>query len=508
MPEQEQAVERLTNFKKAVKQMIAVTEDAYKRSDRKGGPITHRPYTKEEIKRIIAFGTSSERAELSEHFFRTNGFYKRIILHYATFLTYAWLLIPKVKSRKKTKENKINSTKNSATYYEAADFCSSFQIEGKCKLFAKEVLVKGGYYGLIHDNGEYVAIQNLPFDYCRSRFKNEQDVDIVEFNVAFFDTIREEQLRKEIIKTYPKFISKAYYEYKNKGKEKWIFLPADLGIYFCFFEEIPFFLDLIPLLDDLEDYKEIDKKRNLLALKRILVQEVKTDGLKLVFEPEEAAEMHEGAVEMLNNNQDVDVLTTYNDTELLDLSGNENGTEIQAVLDLIFEAAGVSKEIFSSKTEAGLKVSLQNDLSIMSILGDVFGHFFTVLVNNKFSTKTLGFKLSILPVSEYNKEEYTSKAKDLAAFGYSFLTPVAGIGMDQLTLTDLKDLENELLDFENVLKPLQSAYTQSGKTNAISAAASKTANSSTSTSSSSSSSSDTKTETTSNKSNSAGGGEK
>lgn len=502
MQDEIDVVERLTNFKKAVKQMIAVTEDAYKKSDKKGGVITHRPYSKEEIKRIIECGSPVEKAELSEFFFRNNSFYKRIILHYATFLTYAWLLVPQVKIRKKGKENKLNSTKNSATYWTAADFCSSFQIERKCKLFAKEVFVKGGYYGLIHDGGEYVAIQDLPFEFCRSRFKNEQDIDMVEFNVAFFDTIREENIRKEILKTYPKFISKAYYDYKNKRKDKWIFLPSELGIYFCFFEEIPFFLDLIPLLDDLEDYKDIDKKRNLLALKRILVQQVKTDGLKLVFEPEEAAEMHEGAVEMLNNNQDVDVLTTYNDTELLDLSGDENGTEIQAVLDLIFQAGGVAKEIFFPKTEAGLKVSLQNSLSIMSILGDMFSHFFTVLINNKFGSKTLGFKLSILPISEYNKEEYTSKAKDLAAFGYSFLTPVAGFGLNQVELTDLKELENELLDFENVLKPLQSAYTQSGKTNAITAAASKSA------SSSSSSSEEKSSETTSNKSNSTGGGEK
>ena len=40
----------------------------------------------------------------------------------------------------------------------------------------------------------------------------------------------------------------------------------------------------------------------------------------------------------------------------------------------------------------------------------------------------------------------------------------------------MKDLENELLNLDEVLKPLQSAYTQSGKTNAITAAATKAAN--------------------------------
>lgn len=120
-------------------------------------------------------------------------------------------------------------------------------------------MVKGAYYGLIHEDGDFVAIQDLPFDYCRSRFKNSHDVDIVEFNMAFFDTIRDEALRKEILETYPKVVQKGYYNYKHKGKDRWIFLPAEMGIYFCYFDERPFFLDLIPLLDDLDDYKDIDK---------------------------------------------------------------------------------------------------------------------------------------------------------------------------------------------------------------------------------------------------------
>jgi len=87
--------------------------------------------------------------------------------------------------------------------------------------------------------------------------------------MRFFDTIRDEELRKEILKTYPAVVQKGYRAFKN-GKSPWIFLPAEIGIYFCFFEERPFFLDLIPLLDDLEDYKQIDKDRNLQGLKRII----------------------------------------------------------------------------------------------------------------------------------------------------------------------------------------------------------------------------------------------
>jgi len=89
--------------------------------------------------------------------------------------------------------------------------------------------------------------------------------------MRFFDTIREESLRKQILKTYPKCVQKGYAKWHGgKTDDPWIFLPAELGIYFTLFDESPFFLDLIPLIDDLEDYKVIDKERKQLALKRII----------------------------------------------------------------------------------------------------------------------------------------------------------------------------------------------------------------------------------------------
>lgn len=457
--------------------MIATSKAAYEKSDSKFIRGRRNYFTKEEINRIVTDGNPVERAALSEFFFKTNGIYKRIILHYATFLTYSWILVPYLKN--KTKDPSYKDKKIGSRYYDAADFCTTFQIDRKCAVFATEILVKGGYYGLIHDTGNKLVIQDLPFDYCRSRFKNAEDIDIVEFNVAFFDTIRDDNLRKEIISTYPKVVQKAYRDYKFRDKNKWFFLPAEMGIYFNFFEERPFFLDLIPLLDELEDYKTIDKKRNLQALKKIIVQEIPHDGMKLVFEPDEAEIMHEGSVDMLSDNDEADVLTTYAKVSMLDMNDkSDDRTQIEDIQNLIYSSAGLSKELFFATTAAGLEYCLNNDLAMVMILGQKFAHFFTTLLNYKFEDKKIKFKLLILPISYYNCKDYTSRAKDLAAFGYSFLTPILSTGIDQTNLAALKELENELLNLDEVLKPLQSAYTQSGKTpssatNAITAEASK-----------------------------------
>ena len=100
---------------------------------------------------------------------------------------------------------------------------------------------------------------------------------------------------------------------------------------------------------------------------------------------------------------------------------------------------------------------------MMMILGQRFAHFFTSMLNYKYENKYTTFKLIILPISYYNADEYQSRQKELAAFGYSFLIPILASGLDQTTLAPLKELENDVLELDEVLKPLQSAYTQSGK---------------------------------------------
>lgn len=454
--------QKITEFKKAFKEMIATSDAAYQGDNSFSSKnIIARHYDKDEIYRIVSSGNAIEQANLSEFFFATNGLYKRIILHYATFLTYSWVLVPYVKGYGKLK---ISEPKVSKTYFDAADFCTTFQIDRKCALFARDIFVKGAYYGLVIESGDNVVILDLPFDYCRSRYKNEQDIDIIEFNLEFFKKIKDEELRDRILNSYPKVVQKAWRKYFYNNGPKWLFIPPELGIYFCFFEERPFFLDLIPLLVDLDDYKVLDKERNAQALKRILVQEVPHDGLKLVFEPQEAEMMHDGAINMLANNKDTDVITSYAKVSLLDMSSKDDEkTDITKVQDLIYSSAGMSKELFFATTEAGINYSVNNDLALVMILGQRFAHFFTVLLNYKFETKKIKFKLLILPISYYNSADYTSRARELASFGYSFLTPILSTGLDQTNLAALKALENDLLDLDEVLKPLQSSYTQSGK---------------------------------------------
>jgi hypothetical protein len=67
---------------------------------------------------------------------------------------------------------------------------------------------------------------------------------------------------------------------------------------------------------------------------------------------------------------------------------------------------------------------------MMMVLGQRFSHFFSQLLNFKFENSKVRFKFIIIPLSYYNAEDYTSRAREMASFGYSFITPILSTGID------------------------------------------------------------------------------
>ena len=83
----------ITTFQKMQSEMIAKNEQSWN-SNYSNGTSRTRDYSLEEIKQIINSSSLASQQKLSRNYFDKNGFYKRIILYYATILTYSGLLIP------------------------------------------------------------------------------------------------------------------------------------------------------------------------------------------------------------------------------------------------------------------------------------------------------------------------------------------------------------------------------------------------------------------------------
>jgi hypothetical protein len=190
-------------------------------------------------------------------------------------------------------------------------------------------LVNGCYYGVIAKVDKLnFSVIDLPVAYCATRFKDFQGNDVIEFDLSYFNTITDKTLKKAALAAYPDFIVKAYRKWdNNRSKSRWVIIPSELGICFPMFDGRPFFLNVIPATIQYEAAVETDQEREREEIRRILVQKIPhlSDG-RLLFEPDEAAEMHAGAVGMVRNNKNTSVLTTYGDVVSIAHSGAAEGT--------------------------------------------------------------------------------------------------------------------------------------------------------------------------------------
>jgi hypothetical protein len=161
----------LDSFSKAKDAMIATNTNAYKNS----GYSSYwerrdklRDYTTEEVHSIINSGSSGEQQKLSRSYFHKGGYYTQIVLHYATLLTYAGLLIPNPSSGKNLSTSHIQKR-----YYNAMDYVERMQLPSFLTNCAVRALTDGCYYGIITELDKTVFTTiDLPAEYCRSNFKD------------------------------------------------------------------------------------------------------------------------------------------------------------------------------------------------------------------------------------------------------------------------------------------------------------------------------------------------
>jgi hypothetical protein len=115
----------LTSFARAKEKMIATNEQAY---TGQWDSVRHRmsklrDYTPEEVVSIITSGSLSEQQKLSRNYFHKDGYYKQIIIYYATLLKYMGLLIPNPSTGKNLSTSHIQKR-----YYSALEFVERMQL--------------------------------------------------------------------------------------------------------------------------------------------------------------------------------------------------------------------------------------------------------------------------------------------------------------------------------------------------------------------------------------------
>ena len=193
-------------------------------------------------------------------------------------------------------------------------------------------------------------------------------------------------------------------------------------------------------------------------LLKIIVQKLPMDkNGDLIFDVDEAKDIHNNAVEMLRRAVGVDVLTTFADIDSIDMSDKNTTTsqdDLAKVERSVFNAIGTSQNLFNTEGNMALEKSVLNDEASMWNLIQQFETFLNVLlIPFNRSPKKVTYRAQILPTTIYNYKDLAKQYKEHTQLGYSKMLPQVALGQSQSAVLATAYFENDILDLVNVFIP-------------------------------------------------------
>lgn len=411
--------------------------------------------------------------EISNFFYKTSGIYSRLCRYMAYLYRYDWMITPYINGFGNTKSDKQKETKGSKEdkiiqdFYKALMFMENMEVKKLLGEIALKVIRNGCYYGYLIHNADRVNIQELPLEYCRSRFE-VNGRPAVEFNMKFFDEqFRNTEQRMRVLNLFPPEFKKGYKLYKE-GKlpaeyqgdtSGWYLLDINSVVKFNLNgEDFPAFISVIPAIIDLDNAQALDRKKMQQKLLKIIIQKMPLDkNGELIFDVDEAQALHNNAVKMLGKAIGIDVLTTFADVDVADMADKNTTTTVDELMKVertIYNEAGVSQMQFNTDGNIALEKSIANDEASMYTLLTQFESFLNLLLKpfNK-NPKKVQYKAQLLTTTIYNYKDLAKLYKEQMQVGYSKMLAQIALGQSQSSILANAYFENDLLDLVNVFIP-------------------------------------------------------
>ena len=404
--------------------------------------------------------------EISNYFYRTSGIYQRACNYFATMYRYDWYIVPEVYETQPKEEKVITEFSRILTYLDNS------YIKKVCGEIALEVIKSGAYYGYITETTTGLVLQQLPAAYCRTRY-NVGNLPAVEFNMRFFDDkFPDANYRMKVLKMFPAEFARGYMLYKQ-GKLKsenegifgqlyatgWYLLEPGNVIKFNFNNsDIPMFVNMCPAILDLDAAQELDRRKQMQKLLKVIVQKLPMDkNGDLIFDVDEAADIHNNAVQMLRNAIGVDVLTTFTEVDSIDMSDKNTTTstdDLEKMERAVYNAMGSSKNLFNTDGNLSLEKSILNDEgSIRSLLLQFQIFFDTITQRQSKNKKKYNYRFYMLETTQYNYKELAKLYKDQMNSGFAKQLTQIALGHSQSAIINTIYFENRILKLPEIMIP-------------------------------------------------------
>lgn len=419
--------------------------------------------------------------EISNYFYNTNGIYSKVCDYFAYLYRYDWYITPEIKD-----ESEKSFEKALVDFNNILGYLDNSHVKKVCGDIASEVVKNGAYYGYISPSRDGLVLQQLPINYCRTRF-NIGDMPVIEFDMRFFDeNFRDVNYRMKILRMFPKEFQKGYVLYKQGKLEPdteyyplgrrdshlvntntqlnwrpgyWYTLEPGSAVKFCFNNgDQPLFINAIPAILDLDAAQDLDRRKQMQQLLKIVIQKLPLDkNGDLIFDVDEARDIHNNAVEMLQHAIGVDVLTTFADVQVEDMADSNTTTtsdDLERVERTVYNSLGVSKNLFNTDSNLSLEKSILQDESTMRVLLLQFNSFFDKITQQLGSNKKkYNYRFYMLETTQYNYQNLAKMYKDQVQMGYSKMLPQIAMGHSQSSIIHTAFFENKVLKLSEIMIP-------------------------------------------------------
>lgn len=441
--------------------------------------ISPRLADKKTILNAMHSGDIATMREVSNFFYKTSGIYARLCRYMAYLYRYDWMITPYINNQVfTTAESTVKEDKILEGFNKALLYLDNFEVKRFLGETALKVLRNGCYYGYLIPQTNRMLVQELPPDYCRSRFM-VNNRPAVEFNMKYFDdAFKDTTQRMKMLSLFPIEFKKGYIAYKE-GRLKpdfpgdtsgWYLLDTKSVIKFNINgEDYPFLIAVIPAIIDLDGAQELDRKKMAQKLLKIIIQKMPLDkNGDLIFDVDEAQALHNNAVKMLGKAIGLDVLTTFAEVDVANMESNNATAEddsMERSRQAVFDQAGVPQLLFNSDGNIAMNNSILNDEASMYNLIMQFESFLNdILVPFNKNPKKVYYRAQILTTTIYNYKEMAKLYKEQTQLGYSKMLPQIALGQSQSSILANAYFENDILQLSAVFIPPLMSSTMNSET--------------------------------------------
>lgn len=422
----------------------------------KSASVTYTRYSKEDLLKYMQSPKSNEKniRNASIYMFDASSQYRRLILYYAQMMLWAYTVAP----LNYDPDAKPEAVRKS--YFKAIKQIENMNLKHEFQKAAIIALREGVLYGVQWSGTNSYFIQRVNPDYCKlSSIEDGTWMYAVDFS----------KIKEDELELYPPEFTSLYNAYKSSG-QKWQEIPSSIS--FCLKADettslysIPPWASTLPMLHDIETFKELQETATEIANYKVIGLEIPTadDGTpKIDFDLAKQYYNHMAAAlpPYVGAFMAPMKATALN----FEKSGGLNDVDtVSRSEEQFWREGGTSPLLFGSAdndTAGALKLSIAADEEIMLGLAAQCERLVNRILKNMSGTQK--FKLSILPVTTFNRSDWITNYKEGAAMGLPVKSAWAAVlGLSPGDVLGMNFVEMELLDMGG-LEPMNSSYTQSG----------------------------------------------